>query len=142
MKTNKKREIISNEDDDYIIDNDQEIIEYNSNNVIFKKEKETINQIIKKQFPEYYQNFIAVEETFQKQQKNSADKVFFKMKLSSYCVYNFWVYIFITGEYDSNVNQSLLNIDIRTNDLKGLNIIAKEKNSFIKELLNNVVVIY
>lgn len=31
MKTNKKREIISNEDDDYIIDNDQEIIEYNSN---------------------------------------------------------------------------------------------------------------
>ena len=118
------------------------LIEYNSNNVIFKKEKETINQIIKKQFPEYYQNFIAVEETFQKQQKNSADKVFFKMKLSSYCVYNFWVYIFITGEYDSNVNQSLLNIDIRTNDLKGLNIIAKEKNSFIKELLNNVVVIY
>ena len=31
MKTNKKREKISNEDDDYIIDNDQEIIEYNNN---------------------------------------------------------------------------------------------------------------
>jgi len=31
MKSNKKREIISNEDDDYIIDNDEEIIEYNNN---------------------------------------------------------------------------------------------------------------
>ena len=31
MKTNKKREIISNEDEDYIIDNDEEIIEYNNN---------------------------------------------------------------------------------------------------------------
>ena len=40
------------------------------------------------------------------------------------------------------MNQSLLNIDIRTNNLKGLNIIAKEKNSFVKELLHNIVVIY
>jgi len=31
MKSNKKREIISNEDDDYLIDNDEEIIEYNNN---------------------------------------------------------------------------------------------------------------
>ena len=31
MKTNKKREIISNEDEDYIIDNDEEKIEYNNN---------------------------------------------------------------------------------------------------------------
>ena len=116
------------------------LIEYNSNNIIFKKEKETINQIIKKQFPDYYQNFIVPEETLQKQQQ--FDRIFFKMKLSSYCVYNFWVYIFITGEYDPRINQSLLNIDIRTNDLKGLNIIAKEKNSFIKELLNNITVIY
>ena len=122
------------------ISNKLTLIEYNSNNIIFKKEKESINQIIKKQFPEYYQNFIVPEETLQKQKNN--DKIFFKMKLSSYCVYNFWVYIFITGEFDPRVNQSLLNIDIRTNDLKGLNIIAKEKNSFIKELLNNITVIY
>ena len=126
------------------ISNKLTLIEYNSNNIIFKKEKDTINQIIKKQFPEYYQNFIVTEETLQKQQKynNQNEKIFFKMKLSSYCVYNFWVYIFITGEYDPQVNQSLLNIDIRTNDLKGLNIIAKEKNSFIKELLNNIIIIY
>ena len=63
------------------------------------------------------------------------------MKLSSYCVYNFWVYFFINGEYDPKINLSLLNIDIRTNDLKGLNIVAKEKDSFIKELLNNMIVI-
>ena len=111
------------------ISNKLTLIEYNSNNIIFKKEKDSINQIIKKQFPEYYQNFIITEETLQKQQ--NYDKIFFKMKLSSYCVYNFWVYLFITGEYDPRVNQSLLNIDIRTNDLKGLNIIAKEKNSFM-----------
>ena len=119
------------------------LIEYNSNNIIFKKEKESINQIIKKQFPEYYQNFIVTEETLQKQQNdNNVDKIFFKMKLSSYCVYNFWVYIMIIGEYDPKINQSLLNIDVRSNDFKGLNIIAKEKHSFIKELLNNIPVIY
>ena len=118
------------------------LIEYNSNHIIFKKEKEAIYQIIKKQFTDYYQNFIVPEETLQKQQKiNNMDKIFFKMKLSSYCVYNFWVYFYITGEYDPTVNQSLLNIDIRTNDLKGLNIIAKEKDSFIKELLTNIIVI-
>ena len=118
------------------------LIEYISNNVTFKKEKEIINQIIKKTFPDYYQNFIMTEETLNNQFNNQNDKMFFKMKLSSYCVYNFWVYIFITGEYDARMNQSLLNIDIRTNNLKGLNIIAKEKNSFVKELLHNIVVIY
>ena len=118
------------------------LIEYISNNVTFKKEKEIINQIIKKSFPDYYQNFIMTEETLNNQFNNQNDKIFFKMKLSSYCVYNFWVYIFITGEYDARINQSLLNIDIRTNNLKGLNIIAKEKNSFVKELLHNITVIY
>lgn len=118
------------------------LIEYISNNVTFKKEKEIINQIIKKTFPDYYQNFIMTEETLNNQFNNQNDKMFFKMKLSSYCVYNFWVYIFITGEYDARMNQSLLNIDIRTNNVKGLNIIAKEKNSFVKELLHNIVVIY
>ena len=118
------------------------LIEYISNNVTFKKEKEIINQIIKKAFPDFYQNFIMTEETLNNQFNNQNDKMFFKMKLSSYCVYTFWVYIFITGEYDTRMNQSLLNIDIRTNNLKGLNIIAKEKNSFVKELLHNIVVIY
>ena len=32
MKSNKKKDKISNEDDDYIIDNDQEIIEYDNSN--------------------------------------------------------------------------------------------------------------
>ena len=120
------------------------LIEYNSNNVTFKKEKDEINKIIKKQFSEYYQNFIVPEETIQKQQNyNSINtKIFFKIKLSSYCVYNFWVYLFITGEYDCQNNQSLLNIDIKTNDLKALNIISKEKTAFIKELLNNITIIY
>ena len=120
------------------------LIEFNSNNVSFRKEKEKINQIIKKQFQDYYQNFVVTEETIQKQQmiNNQMDKIYFKIKLASYCVYNFWVYIFITGEYDLKINQSVLNTDIRTNDLKGLNVIAKEKETFIRELLNNKIVIY
>ena len=120
------------------------LIEFNSNNISYRKEKEKINQIIKKQFQEYYQNFVVTEETMQKQQmiNNQMDKIYFKIKLASYCVYNFWVYIFITGEYDIKMNQSVLNTDIRTNDLKGLNVIAKEKEAFIKELLNNKIVIY
>ena len=126
------------------ISNKLTLIEYNSNNVTFKKEKDEINKIIKKQFPEYYQNFIVPEETIQKQQSYSSinNKIFFKIKLSSYCVYNFWVYLFITGEYDVQSNQSVLNIDIKTNDLKGLNVISKEKTAFIKELINNITIIY
>ena len=126
------------------ISNKLTLIEYNSNNVTFKKEKDEINKIIKKQFPEYYQNFIVPEETIQKQQSYSSinNKIFFKIKLSSYCVYNFWVYLFITGEYDVQSNQSVLNIDIKTNDLKGLNVISKEKTAFIKELINNIKIIY
>ena len=125
------------------LNNKLALIEYNSNNNIFKKEKDIFNQIIKKQFPEYYHSFVVPLEAKQNQEKmnNLNEKIFFKMKLSSYCVYNFWVYFFINGEYDPKINLSLLNIDIRTNDLKGLNIVAKEKDSFIKELLNNMIVI-
>ena len=120
------------------------LIEFNSNNISFRKEIEKINHIIKKQFQDYYENFVVTEETIQKQQmmNNPTDKIYFKIKLASYCVYNFWVYIFITGEYDIKTNQSILNIDIRTNDLKGLNVIGKEKEAFIRELLNNKIVIY
>ena len=126
------------------ISNKLTLIEFNSNNTTYRKENDMINKIIKNQFPEYYQNFIVPEETLQKQQNDNSteSKIFFKIKLASYCVYNFWVYLFITGEYDRQSNQSLLNIDIKTNDLKGLNVIAKEKTSFIKELLNNITIIY
>ena len=54
-----------------------------------------------------------------------------------------YIRIFMSRLYRSyQNNQSLLNIDIKTNDLKGLNIIAKEKTAFIKELLNNIIIIY
>ena len=46
MKSNKKKDKNSNEDDDYIIDNDQEIIEYDNSNNNFKSNlmKENKNQ--------------------------------------------------------------------------------------------------
>ena len=126
------------------ISNKLTLIEYISDNKTFKKEKDEINKIIKKQYPEYYQNFLMPEEALQKQQnyKSINNIIFFKIKLTSYCVYNFWLYLFIKGEYDYQNNQSLLNIDIKSNDLKALNTISKQKNEFIKELFNNVNIIY
>ena len=126
------------------ISNKLTLIEFNSNNITYRKEKDMINKIIKNQFPEYYKNIISPEESLQKQLNSNYtnNKILFKMKLSSYCVYNFWIYFFIKGEYDYQNDQSLLNIDIKTNDLKGLNVIAKEKDSFIKELFNNISIIY
>ena len=126
------------------INNKLTLIEYNSDTKIYRKEKEVINKIIKNKYHEYYQNFIVQEESAKKKQNdmNLNNKINFKIKLSSYCVYNFWVYLFIIGEYDMENNQSLLNINIKTNDLKGLKVIAKEKNSFIKELFNNISIIY
>ena len=66
----------------------------------------------------------------------------FKIKLSTYCIYNFWIYIFIIGDYNSMYNKAILNIDIKTNDLKGLNVIAKEKQFFINELISSKIKFY
>ena len=66
----------------------------------------------------------------------------FKIKLSTYCIYNFWIYIFIIGDYNPAYNKAILNIDIKTNDLKGLNVIAKEKQFFINELISPKIKFY
>ena len=117
------------------------LIEYISNKVSFQNEKNEINKIIKKQFHDYYNSTIAPEEIIQKEQSKTNENDTFKIKLSSYCVFNFWVYLYIRGEYDSERKQSILYIDIKSNDLKGLTAIAKEKYAFIKELFNNIIIL-
>ena len=39
-------------------------------------------------------------------------------------------------------NKAILNIDFKTNDLKGLNVISKEKQFFINELISSKIKFY
>ena len=66
----------------------------------------------------------------------------FKIKLSSYSIFNFWVYLVIIGDYNFSNNKSIFNIEIRSNDLENLNIINKEKSVFLNELFNNNIKFY
>jgi hypothetical protein len=83
------------------------------------------------------ENFMASQNLFEENQRYN-----FKIKLSSYCVYNFWVYIVIIGDYNFQNNKSILNIEVKSNDLTALNIISREKYVFFNELLNKQIKFY
>ena len=128
------------------INNKVTLIEYKSNNVTYKKQNEIMDDIIKNKYKEYYEklNNIKKDKKDEKNKENNKNKhrENFKIKLSTYCVYNFWIYIFIIGDYNSMYNKAILNIDFKTNDLKGLNVIAKEKQFFINELISPKIKFY
>jgi hypothetical protein len=83
------------------------------------------------------ENFMASQNLFEENQRYN-----FKIKLSSYSVYNFWVYIVIIGDYNFQNNKSILNIEVKSNDLTALNIISREKYVFFNELLNKQIKFY
>ena len=122
------------------------LIEYKSNNVSYKKQNEFMEDIIKNKYKDYYDENYNNEqnEKDEKSKENNKNKhrENFKIKISTYCVYNFWIYIFIIGDYNSMFNKAILNIDIKSNDLKGLNVIAKEKQFFINELISPKIKFY
>ena len=122
------------------------LIEYKSNNVSYKKQNEIMEDIIKNKYKEYYDENYNNEKNKkdEKSKENNKNKhrENFKIKISTYCVYNFWIYIFIIGDYNSMFNKAILNIDIKSNDLKGLNVIAKEKQFFINELISPKIKFY
>ena len=126
------------------ISNKVTLIEFKVNDISHKNENDILNDIIKNKYKEYYEN--SDEKNKKKKNKNENNKNIyrenFKIKLSTYCIYNFWIYIFIIGDYNSMYNKAILNIDIKTNDLKGLNIIAKEKQFFINELISSRIKFY
>lgn len=62
----------------------------------------------------------------------------FKMKISSYCVFNFWVYMLVTGDYNFTSNKTLLNIELRTNDFNALKILHTHSHVFLDELSNRI----
>ena len=124
------------------------LIEYKSNNVTYKKQNEIMDDIIKNKYKDYYDKINNKDNKDKKDENNNDNNIKnkhrenFKIKLSTYCVYNFWIYIFIIGDYNSMYNKAILNIDIKTNDLKGLNVIAKEKQFFINELISSKIKFY
>jgi hypothetical protein len=66
----------------------------------------------------------------------------FRIKLSCYSVYNFWIYILILGDYNFQNNKSILNIEVKTNELQALKTIWKEKAFFFNELMNQKIKFY
>ena len=132
--------------DDIISDINNKImlIEYKSNEISHKNENDILNEIIKNKYKDFYENMNNKNKQENKKKENNKNKYRenFKIKLATYCIYNFWIYIFIIGDYNSMNNKAILNIDIKSNDLKGLNIIAKEKQFFINELISTKIKFY
>lgn len=66
----------------------------------------------------------------------------FKIKLSSFSIFNFWIYIVIIGDYNFSNNKSILNMEIKSNEIESLNIINREKFVFLNELFNKQIKFY
>ena len=133
-------EIINNLSDRVVM------IEYKSKNKSFDKKKEIIEKIKEKQYPAYFQlnaqkeNEEENNDGFNMNEENQ--RFNFKVKLCSYSIYNFWIYITIIGDYNFQNNKSILNIEVKTNELFALNIISREKICFFNELMNQKIKFY
>lgn len=125
------------------------MIEYKSKSMSFDKEKEILEKIKEIQYPEYFKlnamkekEKVNEDEGFNQNALEESQRFNFKIKLSSYSIYNFWVYILIIGDYNFQNNKSILNIEVKTNDLMALNVISKEKYCFFNELMNQNIKFY
>ena len=137
------------------------LIEFKSKNSSFDKSKQIVEQLKEAYYKEYT---VAVENNENKnndlnkskdnkenpnnkgfdnyEDSQDAQRYNFRIKLSSYCVYNFWIYLHIIGDYNFSNNKSILNIEIRSNDLQALKIIHNEKYVFLSEMMNNKIKFY
>ena len=122
------------------------MIEYKSKNKSFDKKKEIIEKIKEKQYPAYFrlnaqkENEEENNDGFNMNEENQ--RFNFKVKLCSYSIYNFWIYITIIGDYNFQNNKSILNIEVKTNELFALNIISRKKICFFNELMNQKIKFY
>ena len=121
-------------------------MEYKSKSRAYDKKKEILEKIKEKQYPEYFRLNAQKEneeengDGFNINEENQ--RFNFKVKLCSYSIYNFWVYIVIIGDYNFQNNKSILTIEVKTNELFALNIISREKNCFFNELMNKKIKFY
>ena len=116
------------------------LVEFKSKNMFYNKEKEVLDIIKNKQFPEFFKennDFNTVNNPYEDNSSNN-----FKIKLCAYCIYNFWIYIIIIGDYNLQHNKSILNVEIKTNDLSALNTLSREKNCFFNEVFGDNIKFY
>ena len=116
------------------------LVEFKSKNMFYNKEKEVLDIIKNKQFPEFFKennDFNIVNNPYEDNSSNN-----FKIKLCAYCIYNFWIYIIIIGDYNLQHNKSILNVEIKTNDLSALNTLSREKNCFFNEVFGDNIKFY
>ena len=121
------------------------MIEYKSKSISIDKTKSIMDRLKETHYKDYFKRNSITEDNgngfnqnaFEENQRHN-----FKIKLSSYCIYNFWIYIIILGDYNFQNNKSILNIEIKSNDLAALNIISREKHIFFNELMNKQIKFY
>lgn len=117
------------------------LVEFKYKNTTLDKSKQIIDHLKSSYYKEFSLSTQKLNKTgFEDFEENQ--KKYFNLKLSSYCVYNFWVYILILGDYNFSSNKSMLNIEIKCNDLNALKIINTHKQLFLNELFNNNVNFY
>lgn len=116
------------------------VVEYKYKDTTLDMSKQIINYLKSS----YYKDFAVSKEDknicFNDYEENT--KKNFKLKLSAFCVFNFWLYIQIHGDYNFSSNKSILNIEFKSNDLGALKTINNEKVVFLSELFNNEIKFY
>jgi hypothetical protein len=123
------------------------LVEYKTKNKTINMKEMILEKIKEMQYPDYFK--------LTNQQKEREDgftdglndgngnQIYnFRIKLSCYSVYNFWIYILILGDYNFQNNKSILNIEVKTNELQALKTIWKEKAFFFNELMNQKIKFY
>jgi hypothetical protein len=118
------------------------MIEYKSKSTSLDKTKSIMEQLKETHFKDFFQRNSTNELGFDQNNFEENQRYNFKIKISSYCIYNFWIYIVILGDYNFQNNKSILNIEIKSNDLQALQIISKEKTVFFSELMNKTIKFY
>ena len=115
------------------------MVEYNSKNFNLDKRKQILDKLKENCYQEFF-NTMNNDEGFGNVEDNQ--RYNFKIKISSFCVYNFWLYLTISGDYTFSNNKSILNIEFKSNNLSSLQIINKEKNEFLNELFYKQIKFY
>jgi hypothetical protein len=114
------------------------MVEYKGKNSSQDKTKTIMDRL--KETRGYFRKTLERDNSFINSEDNQ--RYNFKIKIASYCIYNFWIYITILGDYNFSNNKSILNIEIKSNDLGALNVISKERAIFFNELLNKNIKFY
>jgi len=121
------------------------MIEYKSKSRSKELSKKILEKIKETHYKDFFRRTVSSESNLNDDFSNNFEenqRYNFKIKLSSFCVYNFWIYIVILGDYNFQNNKSILNIEIKSNDLNALNVISREKYVFFNELMNRQLKFY